>query len=58
VKRIGLLNGCPSEVMRDDGEVEQMRAQRAEQQAEMAAKQDAMLAADVASKVPTQAAAA
>ena len=53
-QRIGMLNGVPSEVLRDDAEVEQIRAQRAEQQAAMAERQDVMLAADVASKVPAQ----
>lgn len=61
VKRAAMLQGVPSEVLRDDDAVEQLRAQRAEQQAGMQERQDAMLAAEVAGKagkLPDQQAAA
>jgi hypothetical protein len=60
VKRAAMLQGVPSEVLRDEDEVAQIRAQRAEQAQAMQDRQDVALTADVASKaskVPTQAAA-
>lgn len=50
IRRAAILQGVPAEVLRDEEAVAEMRQQRAEQQAELAAKQDAALAADVAAK--------
>ena len=57
VKRAAILQGVPSEVLRDDDEVAQIRAARAEQAQGMQDRQDVALAADVAGKVQTPAAA-
>lgn len=57
LQRGAILSGCPAGVLRDDDEVAQIRQQNAEQAQGMQDRQDAMLAADVASKVPVQAAA-
>lgn len=60
VKRAAMLQGVPSEILRDDDEVAQIRAGRAEQAQAMQDRADVALTADVASKaakIPNQAAA-
>jgi len=56
IKRAAMLQGVPSEVLRDDDEVEAMREQRAQQQAAMQERQDAMMATDMAAKAAQTAA--
>lgn len=51
VRRAASLNGTPTSVMRSGDEIAQVREQRAQQQAELTVKQDAVLAADVTNKV-------
>jgi len=58
VKRAAMLQGVPSEVLRDEDEVKEIRAQRAEQQQAMQDRQDVALTADVAQKASKMSAAA
>jgi hypothetical protein len=55
-QRVASLYGFPAEAMRDDDEMEAIMQQQAEQQQGMQDRQDAMMAADMAAKVPAAAA--